>query len=179
MSIMDILLMEARNSKIFLVIEEGSKKLEAFYMNNDYVTEILINRELVERYVGETSLRREIKKFSAQTIRKVVDEIKKEQERFDIPKKRLLKIAEEIASGEKLAYLTMIINICCTSMRYTKLNNSYYASDKVIIRLTDTTLYGILGNLHLQKVVIQDKKQFEYPVMSEKNLLLELMNGVK
>ena len=179
MSIMDILLMEARNSKIFLVIEEGSKKLEAFYFNSDYVTEILENTELIERHFGEFALRREIKKFSEPTLQIVADRIQKEQERFEIPKKRLLKIAEEIAYGERLAYLKRIINICCTPIKYAERTNFYYPSENVIIRLADSTLWGIIGNLHLQKVVKNKDKKYEYPIMSERNLLLELMNGMK
>jgi hypothetical protein len=48
-----------------------------------------------------------------------------------------------------------------------------------MIRLADSTLWGIIGNLHLQKVLKNKDKKYEYPIMSERNLLLELMNGMK
>ncbi len=179
MSNVDILVMEARKSKIFLVIEEGRKKLEAYFFNDDYVTDILINSELVEKYVGEKKLRREINKFSDETLQKVLNRLQKEQERFDAPKRRLFAIAEEIAKGEKLALLKNIITICCTPEKYAERINFFYLSPSEFIKLGDSTLFGIIGNLHLQKVVLVEGKKYEYPVMSEKDLLLEVMNKME
>ena len=179
MSNIDILVMEARKSKIYLVIEEGQKKLESYFYNGDYVTDILINTQLVEKYIGEKSLRREINKFSAETLQKIVNRLQKEQERFDAPKRRLFAIAEEIAKGEKLALLKNIITICCTPEKYAERINFFYLSPSEFIKLGDSTLFGIIGNLHLQKVVLVGERKFEYPVMSEKALLLEVMNKVE